>query len=360
MAKPHHKPRTAIRGSVSTQIPRTWIGLDCLLAETGIGKDTLNNLRQRYRFVIPRPLVVPPATGRGGTAFYPPETVTIIRRLQELRQEGIRDPDDCLCRLCREGHPVDILGWTVERIEAMANGVAESNYGVTGNELRELAVALASMSGGRIRLASMPGGRIRNAAAVNDLADWLLSAAAGDPDTARNLEDPDGPPVFDMLRKISGLPMTAAFPLPETALVDLLSLHRLAEIAAEPVDEEGAQVRRDFQTIDRISAEAASVDWNAVRTVAEPNVARVTGAKREPPSWQKRKEQRARALPPPGTVKLLLDRWRSYEFRAMVLAFLIGARRLPGYSKHISELLALTEWALSLFPRNPRDQVARR
>jgi hypothetical protein len=341
VAKPEHKPRTAIRGSVSTPIPPGWVSLDRVIVEAKIGKVALNDLRRRYRYIIPRPLVVPLATGRGGAAFYPPETSAIIRRLQELRREA-RDRDDCLWRLWLEGYSVDTRGWAAERLEAMANRLAEASAGMPGNELGDIAAALIAVL----------DGRVRSRERVADLVDWALSAGAGEPDALRSLEDTKGPPIFDTLRKAGGLPLTAAFPLPEAELIELLAPRRLAEIAAEATDEEIAQARRDYQTINRLSAAIAAVDWNAARPIIERAVATVIGAKTEPPSWQARKAKRTRAHPPLAIVKVLLGILRSYNSRAAVLAFLVGVRRLPGYSKHITDLLALTEWAISLFPRN--------
>lgn len=348
MAKPQHGPRTAIRGSVSTPIPRGWITLDYLLAETGIGKDTLNNLRQRYRYVIPRSLVVPLTAGRGGAAFYPPETASIICRLNELRRES-PNPDDCLWRLWLEGHPVDFWGWAVNRLETAANRL-DQIYPYLNMAIRAVAAALVPFFKGRVRQVEQ----------LADLADWALSAAAGEPDASRSLEDAEGPPVFDTFRKAGGLPVTAAFPRPEAALIELLSLRRLAEIAAEMKEEQAEQARRDCQAIDCLFATVASVDWNAARPGIDPNVAKVAGAKPEPPSWQARRAQRTRALPPPAILRLLSGLWRSNDFRAMIFALSVGVRRFPGYSQNISELLALAEWALSLFPRSQRNSVAMR
>jgi hypothetical protein len=350
VVKPQHKPRAAIRGSVSTPIPRGWITLDRLLAEAGIGKDTLNNLRQRYRYVIPRSLVVPPPVGRGGAAFYPPETVTIIRRLQEIREETRTGTEDMLWWLWLEGHRVDFRGWAADRLDALKakfDEIVADGY-VPGNALREAAVGVINLSGGRMRNTEQTAARVR------DLIDWSLSAAAGEPNAAHDLEDGGGARVFDTLRKVGGLPVSAAFPPPEAGLIELLSTQRLAEVVAEATDEETEQARRDCQSITRLFAAIASVDWNATRTVVEPNVTRVTGAKPEPQSWQARKAQRTRTLPPPAIVRHLSDMWRSYNFRALIFAYSIGARRLPGYSKHITDLLALTEAALSLFPREVR------
>ena len=346
MAKPHHKLRAAIRGSVSTPIPRRWISLDRVLAESGIGKDTLNNLRQRYRYVIPRPLVVPLATGRGGAAFYPPETITIIRRLQELRQEKIRDPEDCLWRLWLEGHPVDIRGWAAVRLDVTVNKL-EKGYPPSRKGIASVAA----------KIARSLDGRIRSTVHLRDTVDFFASVAAGEPDAGRDLEGMS--PIFDTLCKAAGFPalhgqLRAWIVEGPVRLAQLLSLPRLAEIAANIRDEEVEQARRDWQAITRIAASVASVDWNAVLPVFEAEIAKVDGVRSAPPSWTARKARRTRALPPPALVKMMLKDLHDFDIRAKAFFILIGARSDPEISDVITWVLALAELMLAL-KRDPRS-----
>jgi hypothetical protein len=115
--------------------------------ETGIDKATLNNLRGRYRYIIPRSVAPPRATGRGGASFYPPETAPIIRRLEELRKETRGGADNCLWRrLWLEDHRVDIRGWAAERLDQWNALLGEVLAGMTGEMLK------ASVSKRRISL----------------------------------------------------------------------------------------------------------------------------------------------------------------------------------------------------------------
>jgi hypothetical protein len=339
VAEPQHRPRTAIRGSVSTPIPRGWIALDRLLAETGIGKDTLNNLRQRYRYVIPRSLVVPLTAGRGGAAYYPPETPSIICRLNELRRES-PNPDDCLWRLWLEGHPVDIRAWAADRLNVRADRF-KKGYPPTRDALGKAAAAIAEDSGGRIRTVE----------SLRDAVDVMASIAAGEPDASHDLEG-----IFDTLCKFGGFP---SFGAPLRALLvavlaqvtELLSLPRLAEIAAKIGDEAAEQARRDWRTLTGIAVAAASIDWNKVLPALEAGVSEVDGVRPAPPSWTARKAQRTRALPPPMPVKSALKELGRPDFRAAAFVILIGARGDPAVSAIITQVLALAELTLPQLPQ---------
>jgi MerR HTH family regulatory protein len=337
--------RRPLRMPLNAGIPRGWIPLASLLAETGIDERTLNNWRQRR--LIPRPQVLPIPEGRGSVAYYSPETVTIIHRLRQLRSE-VRNSDEWLWRLWLEGHPVEMQGWAADRIgewKAVLDAMTAGGKELTGAQVRKIGSEIAAKAGAR--------SRVRNVEKLADLADWALGAASGGVDAIPN--DPEGPPIFDTLRKFGGLPTTAAFPLPD--LLEL-SLDRLAEIIAEATEDEVEQSRRDWQAIARLAIAAEGVDWNATRPVIEPAIAKVSGKKREPKSWRDRRARRARPLPAPNIIEFLVTIWRVYDIRALLLASLIGTRRSAAHSERITEVLALAEGALSLFPRSPRNSAA--
>jgi hypothetical protein len=344
VAKPHHRPRAAIRGSVSTPIPRGWITLDRLLAETGIDKDTLNNLRQRYRYVIPRSLVIPRATGRGGVAFYPPETASIIRRLNELRREN-PNPDDCLWRLGLEGHRVDIRGWASDRIEQLGLWAAETYAGITGDMLRKAALAFKPFLKGRVRYDER----------VRDLLDWSLSAAAGDHAAGRDLSEPGGPPIRHTLAQATGMPAPASHPSREEAelfavMIELMDLQRQAEIARDAADEQVEWALQVLRVVDRIIATIKTLNWNSAWPTIEPFVPR---AKPEPPSWRARKAQRKRPLPAPAFVGVISAGWRRFDIRASAFSVLINlCSRNPAWSKGIAELLAFIEAKVTSLSRD--------
>jgi hypothetical protein len=335
VAKPHHTPRAAKRGSVSTPIPRGWISLDGLLAETGISKGALNNLRQRYRYVIPRPLVVALATGRGAAAYYPPQTARVIHRLNELRRDN-PNPDECLWRLWLEGPPVDIRGWASERTEQLGQWAAETYGNNGGDTLRKAALAF-------VRFLK---GRVRNVERLSDLLDWSVSAAAGDDAAGRDLSEPGGPPILHTTAQAADAPAPASLPAPVVAklivvLVELMDLQRQTEIARNATGEEVEWARQQLRVADRIIAAVKMFDWNSAWPTIEPLVPR---AKPEPPSWRARKAQRKRPLRAPAFVGLTLRMWRRFDARAWVFAALINlGRRGPLWSKGIGELLAFIE-----------------
>jgi hypothetical protein len=345
VAKPHHTRRAAIRGSVSTPIPRGRINLDRLLAKTGISEVTLNNLRERYPYVIPRPLVVPLATGRGSASFYPPKTVGIINRLNELRLEN-PNPDECLWRLYLEGHPVDIRGWASERTGQLGQWAAET-YGNNGGDTpRKTALAF-------VRFLK---GRVRNVERLSDLLDWSVSAAAGDDAAGPNLSEPGGPPILHTVAQATGMPAPASLPSPVEAklimvLVELMHLQRQTEIAGNATDKEVEWARQQLRAADRIIAAIKIVDWNSVWPIIEPFFPR---AKPEPPSWRARKAKRKRPLGAPAFVGPTLKTWRRFDARAWVFAALIDlGRRDPLWRKAIPELLAFIEAGITTFAGLP-------
>jgi hypothetical protein len=320
--------RTPRRMPLSEPVPRGWLPRDRVIGDTGIDKRTLNNWRVRY--LIPRPVIV------GNASYYRPETIEIVRRLLELCTES-HNADDWLWRLWLEGHPVEMQGWVGERLGKLTMKLA------VDWQSREVVEAVAT------ELANQSSGRVRKTNEVTkDLADLLLSAARSDADINELTEG-----VFDALRKIGGLPLSAAFPLFDVDLFDLFSLDRQAKIIAKATDDEVEQARRDWQTITRLAAVVESVDWSAVVPIIEPAIASIIGAPPEPPSWRARKARRVRPPSKPATIGFLAARWRSFDFRAVALAFLIGARRPsktdPDRSKRITEILALADWAMTLF-----------
>jgi hypothetical protein len=306
----------------------------------------------QYRpFLIPQPFTA--ATQRGTVAHYHPETGAIIRRIEELRRENHRGAD-LLWQLWCEGRPVDMKGWVAARLGKLM-AVLNKAYPPSPDIIEAVASSLPQISGGRVRKAGPKDSQTAKAEKINDLADLLLSAAAGDADINHFTGK-----IFDVLRNIGGLPLSSAFPLFEAELFDLMRLDRQMAIIAEATDAEMEQARRDWQTIACLVAAVKRVDWGMVLPSIAAAVARVTGAKPEPPSWRARKARRTRPLSPPGIVDFLAARWRSFDQRATAVAFLIGARRPsnsdPDRSKRITEILALADWTMTLF-QQPVDRL---
>jgi hypothetical protein len=324
---------------LSEPVPPGWLPRARVLEEGGIDERTLNNWRMR--FLIPRPVVV------GKASYYRPETIAIIRRLKTLSGET-HSADDWLWRLWFEGFLVEMQEWATARLNAMWEKVRQAGDLQSREAIEAHSVKLISMSGGRIRQAGE---------AVRDLADILISATLGEADASDFASKP-----FDVLLKVGGLPLGGAFQPPDGELIELLSLHRMTEVIADATEEEMEQASRDAQAIARLIAAAEGVDWHAVRLASESAVAKVTRTKPEPASWRARKARRTRPYPTPAIVSYLSGGWRSFDQRALLLAFLIGARQPsnsdPGRSKRITEILTLAELALSLFPRAEQNSLA--
>lgn len=328
----------------SYPLPPGWLAPGALVAAGGIDEHTLTNWRKRH--LIPRPAVMP-MPGGGTASRYRPETLTIIRRIKELREKDSRNANGWLWTLWLEELPVEMLPWAAERLgrwmgrqKPLTARAAEARRAVSAEDIRRYAEEHPIFDRRSI-----------NAGEEADLIDASLSAAAGDPEAMAE------PAVHRTLLKVGGL-AAAAFPLPEPDLIELLSLPRLAEIAAVATEDEAEQARRDCQAIARLVMAAEDIDWSATLPVIEPLVAKVTGAKTEPPSWQARKAQRKRPAAPPTIVGFLATQWRRFDNRAVMIAFLIGARRDPAGSKRITEILALAEAALFLF-RTGRNTAVR-
>jgi hypothetical protein len=321
-------PRARSAQSCAVPVPSGWIELGALLAATGTDKRTLSNWRQRW--LVPRPVTIPLAGGIGTASYYRPETVAIIRRVQELRRLS-HDANEWLWQVWLEGYPVDITAWAKRRLDAMAALLAAS----CDSEVAADGILAAF------------DGRIRKASDGRSLLDWALSAARGG-DAMGGLRGAE-PPVFALLLKAAGLPDNT--PLPDRELIGALSLARLSEIVSGMSEGEIAQARRDWQTIAGLVEGAALVNWDVVMPVIGTIIANTIGAAPEPPSWRARKARRKRPHSPPAIVRFLSARSRDHDFRATALAFLAVLRRSADGSKRLSEILALATMALASFPK---------
>jgi hypothetical protein len=366
-SKPQPSPRIPHRGSVSTPIPPQWITLDQLLTETGIDKDRLNHLRQRFRYVIPRPLVVPLPTGRGTIAWYPPETGSIIIGLQALRREtpGI-GADDALWQLWLKDHAVDMRGWAVERLDATAAWMRKSYpYPPSADALNAVAARWARAYSSQ-----------QNAARIRDLADWWLSLSVGQSDdAAADLHSPDPSilealdevqapdvPILETLFEIVGLSINESRAAEIGAMIDpsdmeILSTARLAKFVADASLKEMNQARCDFRMIASLFSKAQALDWVVAASIFWSAIEWATGVKTEPSSQQAR---RTRPERPPKPIREIIAGWRDYNVRVRWLASLIAIRRYPdrmrGLGAVLDQGLAFLDSALTSLPQRPHDE----
>jgi hypothetical protein len=84
-----------------------WLTEEQLIAETGIGRFTLDRRRRQGLVPWARRFL---GIGVGTRTVYPPIAVPMLRRLQEL-QQAFKGVDRWRWALWLEGHPVDIIKW---------------------------------------------------------------------------------------------------------------------------------------------------------------------------------------------------------------------------------------------------------
>jgi hypothetical protein len=307
--------------------PNGWISRERLLVETDI--DERKFAAWAAQLGLKTCLV---SRGRGGLeSYYPSEYVGTIKRLQELMGNSRRNFDEWLWRLWLEGHDVDIRAWAREHL---ASGLKKlGRRGSSGSRL--------------IR------NRVRGPMHRTALSDYAHLAAAGRAGPAREASMHNAePPIFDFLLKIGGLSRNARLPSGELKSIEhsyeFSSLDRILENAT---DDELAQARRDWQTLEKWVAAAQTVDWNAVSPDVSVRIKSLTGAPADPPSWRARKAKRRRPLPPPDAVRFLVDFWPELAARATVLPFLIHLRRSPTVDEVITEAVAMVDLAFDGLPR---------
>jgi hypothetical protein len=293
--------------------PEGWISLQELLARTGVSERNLSEWR-RLDLGVPEPNQI--SLGRRGTAsYYPIETVRLINRLNELRQE-IRDADEWLWRLWLEDFKIDICVWVKKRLSKPRR-----------SDLQRLIC-----------------NRVRKSADRAALISWAADIAAGRVQQASlyNAE----PPIFEILLRAGGLPgFKRAFygsgPVPDRELrVEEMSAYRLRDIMDSASDAELEQAQRDWQAFAGLAEAAEAVDWGAASPAIELAIKSLFGSGM-PPSLAERRARRTRPVPPSGIVTLLLALWHDFNSRAVLLPFLIHLRRSADHSHKVSEIIVV-------------------
>jgi hypothetical protein len=155
---------------------------------------------------------------------------------------------------------------------------------------------------------------------------WGLSVAAGIT-RSKSLYDPS--PVFDALREAGSFSKCTEPPDHELK-VESFSITCLRGIVRQAKAEEIEQARRDWKAIARMFEMSRAIDWRAVRKVL--------------------KVQSTSSGQPPAPADFFRVVWQDFDTRAVLLPFLISVRRLPEQSRKLSEILAVSEWALMQFP----------
>jgi MerR HTH family regulatory protein len=318
--------------------PKGWISLKELRSHTGASERNLSEWR-RLGLGVPEPMQI--SLGRRGTAsYYPPETVQLIRRLNELRQQ-IRNADKWLWQLWFDGFKVDIRSWAKKHLDNLQKRL---DGGVDAKSLRS---PIGRQLSNRVRRAPDRDEFIRAWLAVAAGMDQLVSLYA----TAE-------PPIFDIMLKVSGLPSNAKPPdrdlRRELNKVDLSVGGLSKTIAADASEADLEQARRDWRMIAGLIEATEMIDWNAATAAWEARMRSLAGAALDPPSIRARKAQRMRPLSPPQIIIALRILWHESGARAAMLAALIAFRRSPYFSNVVSAMLAgAGSWFDGLPSREP-------
>jgi hypothetical protein len=302
--------------------PQGWISLREVCDRTGVTERDL--LEWRRKGIGEKPL--PISLGRMGTAsYYPPETVRLISRLNELRQQ-IRDADEWLWRLWLEDFKVNIRSWVKKHLDGLQMRL----------DGRVEVKSLRSPTGRQL------SNRVRRAPDRDEFIRAWLAVVAGMAQLV-NLYATAEPPIFDIMLKVSRLPSNA--PVPDRDLRrDLskmdLSFAGLRTTIADASDEDFEQARRDWRVIAGLIETAEMIDWSGATSAWDARLKLLAGVAPDPPSIRARKAQRVRPSPPPTIIITLRTLWREAVGRPAMLATLMTFRRLPYFSNAVSEMLA--------------------
>jgi hypothetical protein len=323
--------------------PDGWITRDQLVAATGIGDRNLVSCREEG--FVPRPVKVF-LGGGGSTAYYPAESVAMIKRLYELQRQG-RDADAWLWGLWLDpaGYHVDIRPWILRRLDRLLKAIK-----AIGDDRDQIERLVAEGLKDRKTTRKLRRRGI-DLSQLGDLVLWAYRVAA-DIEQHERLDSPDSSILYT-LRQLTGLPQKG-FADPDRRLgVELMSFAWLKEVAELASPKELEQVRRDCRALDHIAQIATDIDWRAVEPAIRSVVRQVMGDDLpEPPSIRARKDARKRP-PVPAIVRYLLSLWDEFDFRAVLIAALVAWRKRPEYGTRITELLGVAVSAVELYPRLP-------
>jgi hypothetical protein len=332
--------------TMPSQVPDDWISEAEVIEATKASARNLAQWRARGTVVGKRRSL---GRGKGTTAcFYPPDTVSLIRRLYEL-QRLTRNVDRWVWQLWREGFSTDVRKWALKRLRGERKVVERA--GPAG-------VAKAALQAAKTRPDSLTDkfkpvrrilGRIRKPADREALFSWVGAALAGYEQQAsiHNAE----PPIFDIALKGMGIPR-GAVPPPKVELdLDRLSLRWFHQTLVTANHEELEQARRDWQGIARLTEALEIADWSATGPELGAKIEELTKSRPEPPSKRQRKARRRRPYAKPAVVDHFVSGLSDYNNRSYLLAAFIGIRRSSREnSTALTQAIALAEALVSRLP----------
>jgi hypothetical protein len=279
-----------------------WLTEAGLVAETGASPRRLTWLRQNG--LIPRPRRRSRGLHKGTLSLYPPVTVAMIRRLDELAAER-RDADEWLWRLWLEGYPIEIG----KRLAAKIGAAAELFVGIDNPEMldtllttvrakrsRKRNLVPARESAGRIIYS-----RVRQPAVWHSL---LYSTLA----IALSIDANGGDNWFEIVKRALRLPADWRAPQIDSGNASLSALRNtLTQMSPAETD----RARLDCVAISKLSDRFSGL-------------ADIRNA--------------------PLFLKFFHRQWHDFTFRAALVAFLVILRQSPEISPNIDMLVNGLNW----------------
>jgi hypothetical protein len=268
-------------------IPADWLSEAALTQGLGVAESdrskfhrNLQNWRQSGLLLVP--MIRYHGVGIGNEPFYPPVTIEMIRRLEELREQYPRNMDEWLWELWLDGYPVDVIAWCRRRLRKLADAVRDE----PGLDIEATRKPIKRLDPRRLIYRVL--GRTSGWYA---LMAWAVAVAIGSR-PAVSLFDKASSPLVMLTGKID---ITAAAVVNNMGIGDLLAVLDKAD------ETEIERAREDC----RVIAHASNVK----------NLARL----------------------------VLTAMWRRMDARAIFLPGLIALRRSPGHQGSLVEVLGETE-----------------
>ena len=286
-----------------------WLTEEQLIAETGVGRFTLD--RRRREGLVPwnRRFL---DFGVGTRTVYPPIAVPMIRRLEEL-QQAFKGVDRWRWALWLEGYPVDIIKWhdRLLRLKNSAEALAKGN-------IKTIVVQAA----GKGRLRGKPHqpifNHVRQWQARQAVLEWSVAVGVGAVAPA-SVYTPGSPAA-----KALGEATSAAQPPDPSLEIEKMSFERLHKIISSASLSDIELARRDCIRLAGLVTLAASLDWRRVRDAM--GVTHQGGP-----------------ATPIAPFERLIGLWDNLDFRACLIPFLMFVRSRPGYRYELDEQFASLE-----------------
>ncbi len=286
-----------------------WLTEEQIIAETGIGRFTLDRRRREGLVPWKRQFL---DFGVGTCTVYPPIAVPIIRRLLELRQQ-FKGVDRWRWALWLEGYPVDIINWhdRLLRLKNQAEGLAKG-------KIKTVVVDAAGKRRLRGKSHQPIFNRLRQWQARQAVLEWSFAVGVGAVAPA-SIYTPESPAA-----KAFGKAASAAQPPDPSLEIEKMSFERLRKIIASASVSDIELARLDCNRLAGLVALAASLDWRRVRDVL--------GVTRQ-----------GAPATPIAPFERLIGLWDNLDFRACLIPFLMFVRGRLGYRYELDERFASLE-----------------